>query len=120
MLTHIQELGCKAGLALNPATPPQLLRYLWAKLDFVLVMTVNPGFGGQKTIPATLTKVADVKTMAEMDDAKIFIEVDGGVKDSNIKEISSYGASVFVVGSAFFGADNKQVAIDALHKALEK
>ena len=115
-----QELGCKAGLALNPATPPQLLRYLWAKLDFVLVMTVNPGFGGQKTIPATLTKVADVKTMAEMDDAKIFIEVDGGVKDSNIKEISSYGASVFVVGSAFFGADNKQVAIDALHKALEK
>lgn len=120
MLTHIQELGCKAGLALNPATPPQLLRYLWAKLDFVLVMTVNPGFGGQKTIPATLTKVADVKTMAEMDDAKIFIEVDGGVKDSNIKEISSYGASVFVVGSAFFGAENKQVAIDALHKALEK
>ena len=100
MLTHIQEMGIKAGLALNPSTPPQMLRYLWDKLDFVLVMTVNPGFGGQSTIPATLTKVADIKAMAKAENKDILIEVDGGVKSTNIKEISSYGAEVFVVGSA--------------------
>ena len=88
MLTHIQEMGIKAGIALNPSTPPQMLRYLWDKLDFVLVMTVNPGFGGQSTIPATLTKVSDIKAMAKAENRDILIEVDGGVKSSNIKEIS--------------------------------
>lgn len=120
MLTHIKDMGIKAGLALNPATPPQMLRYLWEKLDFVLVMTVNPGFGGQKTIKATLTKVADVKKMAKDDGYDISIEVDGGVKDNNIASIASYGADTFVVGSAFFGATDKKQALTALHKALEK
>ncbi|MGN0894003.1 MAG: ribulose-phosphate 3-epimerase [Succinivibrio sp.] len=119
MLTYIKDKGIKAGVALNPATPPQLLRYLWDKLDFVLVMTVNPGFGGQKTLPATLIKVADVKKMAKDDGYDITVEVDGGVKDSNIKHIASFGADVFVVGSAFFGASDKKVALEALHKALE-
>ncbi len=119
MLTHIQEMGLKAGLALNPSTPPQMLRYLWEKLDFVLVMTVNPGFGGQKTIPATLTKVADIKAMAKEDGKDILVEVDGGVKASNIKEIASFGAEVFVVGSAFFGASDKKEALAQLHKALD-
>ncbi|MGN1281564.1 MAG: ribulose-phosphate 3-epimerase [Succinivibrio sp.] len=119
MLTYIQEKGIKAGVALNPATPPQMLRYLWEKLDFVLVMTVNPGFGGQKTLPATLTKVADVKKMAGEDGYDITIEVDGGVKDTNIKHIASYGADVFVVGSAFFGASDKKLALTSLHEALD-
>lgn len=118
MLTHIQEMGIKAGIALNPSTPPQMLRYLWDKLDFVLVMTVNPGFGGQSTIPATLTKVADIKAMAEAENRDILIEVDGGVKSSNIKEIASYGAEVFVVGSAFFGTTDKKEALSSLHSAL--
>ena len=118
MLTHIQEMGIKAGLALNPSTPPQMLRYLWDKLDFVLVMTVNPGFGGQSTIPATLTKVADIKAMAKAENKDILIEVDGGVKSTNIKEISSYGAEVFVVGSAFFGTPDKSAALSSLHSAL--
>ncbi len=119
MLTYIQEKGIKAGLALNPSTPPQQLRYLWDKLDFVLVMTVNPGFGGQSTIPATLTKVADIKAMAKAENKDILIEVDGGVKSSNIKEIASYGAEVFVVGSAFFGTSDKRAALAALHSALD-
>ena len=118
MLTHIQEMGIKAGLALNPSTPPQMLRYLWDKLDFVLVMTVNPGFGGQSTIPATLTKVADIKAMAKAENKDILIEVDGGVKSTNIKDIASYGAEVFVVGSAFFGTPDKSAALSSLHSAL--
>lgn len=118
MLTYIRSKNVKAGIALNPSTAPELLEYLFDDLDFVLVMTVNPGFGGQKTIPSTLNKVAKIN--AQILDAKkdIFIEVDGGVKDSNIKEIASYGAKVFVVGSAFFGADDKKVAIDNLNSAL--
>ncbi|MBQ4246362.1 MAG: ribulose-phosphate 3-epimerase [Succinivibrio sp.] len=118
MLSHIQEMGIKAGLALNPSTPPQMLRYLWDKLDFVLVMTVNPGFGGQKTIQATLRKVTDVKNMAKEENREILVEVDGGVKSSNISEIASYGAEVFVVGSALFGASDKKQAMDDLKKAL--
>lgn len=118
MLTHIQEMGIKAGLALNPSTPPQMIRYLWDKLDFVLVMTVNPGFGGQSTIPATLTKVADIKAMAKAENKDILIEVDGGVKSTNIKEIASYGAEVFVVGSAFFGTPDKSAALSSLRSAL--
>ncbi len=119
MLSHIQEMGIKAGVALNPATPPQLLRYIWDKLDFVLVMTVNPGFGGQSTIPATLTKVADIRDMEMRMDKHLLIEVDGGVKESNIKEISLQGANVFVVGSAFFGAKDKKSALESLNNALE-
>ena len=118
MLSHIQEMEIKAGLALNPSTPPQMLRYLWDKLDFVLVMTVNPGFGGQKTIQATLKKVTDVKNMAKEENREILVEVDGGVKSSNISEIASYGAEVFVVGSALFGASDKKQAMDDLKKAL--
>ncbi len=119
MLTFIKDNGAKAGLALNPATAPQMLDYLWDKLDFVLVMTVNPGFGGQKVLPSCLKKVADVKCMAFEANANVFIEVDGGVKDSNIQHIAECGATVFVVGSAFFGADNKAKALEYLNKALE-
>ena len=109
----------QSGLALNPATAPQFLDYLWDKLDFVLVMTVNPGFGGQKVLPACLKKVADIKCMAFAADAKIDIEVDGGVKATNIGNIAECGANVFVVGSAFFGADDKAISLKELHEGLK-
>jgi ribulose-phosphate 3-epimerase len=119
MLTFIQDHKVKAGLALNPATAPQLLDYLWDKLDFVLVMTVNPGFGGQKVLNSCLKKVTDVKCMAFEAGAEILIEVDGGVKAQNIGNIAECGANVFVVGSAFFGAENKAEALKGLHEGLK-
>lgn len=120
MLAHIRERGVKAGLALNPGTGIEPLRYLWHNLDFVLVMTVNPGYGGQSLLPSCLTKVTDVRRMAAKEcDHKILIEVDGGVKAKNIAEIAEAGARVFVVGSAFFGADDKAKALSELHGALE-
>ena len=118
MLSLIQSFGCKAGLALNPGTAPQSLRYLWDKLDFVLVMTVNPGFGGQKLISACLQKVADVKRMATEANVKPLIQVDGGVDAKTIKLCADAGANVFVVGSAFFGKEDRKAAADALHAAL--
>lgn len=118
MLTLIQSLGCKAGIALNPGTAPQCLRYLWDKLDFVLVMTVNPGFGGQKLIPACLQKVADVKRMATEANVKPLIEVDGGVDARTIKSCADAGANLFVVGSAFFGKADRKEAAAALRQAL--
>ncbi len=119
MLSHIRERGVKAGLALNPGTPIDMLHYLWHVLDFVLVMTVNPGYGGQKLLPSCLTKCADVRELAKKDlGHEIVIEVDGGVKSTNINEVASYGASMFVVGSAFFGVEDKGAALKALHEAL--
>lgn len=118
MLTYIRELGVKAGLALNPSTAPQLLRYLWDKLDFVLVMTVNPGFGGQKVLSSCLRKVQDVRRMAAEANVHPLIEVDGGVKVQNIQEIADKGANVFVVGSAFFGEKDKTAALKSLREAL--
>ena len=120
MLAHIQSRGLKAGLALNPSTPPQMLSYLWDRLDFVLVMTVNPGYGGQKLIPACVRKVEDVRRMAVKETArKILIEVDGGVSAANIREIADAGARIFVVGSAFFGQKDRREAMRGFQKALE-
>lgn len=119
-LSLIRELGCKAGLALNPGTPPQLLKYLWDRLDFVLVMTVNPGFGGQKLIPATLTKVADVQALARESNVIIDIEVDGGVAPSTIAACAKAGANIFVVGSALFGQKDYEVALAELNYALKE
>ena len=118
MLTRIQELGCKAGLALNPSTSPQFLRYLWKKLDFVLVMSVNPGFGGQSCLDSCVLKVRDVRRLAAEADVKAVIEVDGGGKADNIASIADAGATVFVVGSAFFGAEDKAKALYDLHLGL--
>ncbi len=120
MLAHIQSRGLKAGLALNPSTPPQMLSYLWDRLDFVLVMTVNPGYGGQKLIPSCVRKVEDVRRMAVRETArKILIEVDGGVSASNIREIADAGARVFVVGSAFFGQKDRRAAMKGFQEALD-
>ena len=119
-LALIRELGCKAGLALNPSTYPSLLKYLWDRLDFVLVMTVNPGFGGQSLIPATLQKITDVRRMATASNVKPLIEVDGGVSPATVKACAVAGANIFVVGSAFFGKDNYVEALKDLNQALEQ
>ncbi|MBQ9274712.1 MAG: ribulose-phosphate 3-epimerase [Succinivibrio sp.] len=118
MLSHIRDLGCKAGIVLNPGTAPEFLRYLWDKLDFVLVMTVNPGFGGQKALEPCLIKVAEIKQMAKAAGVTPLIEVDGGVKSENIAHMADCGAQVFVAGSAFFGAKDKRAALQALRAPL--
>lgn len=117
-LAYLQERGVKAGLALNPGTSPDALRYLWDRLDFVLVMTVNPGFGGQKLIPATIQKVKDVKQMITEANAKAIIEVDGGVAPSTIASCANAGAELFVVGSALFGQADFSKALADLNQAL--
>lgn len=119
-LAMIREFGCKAGVVLNPGTDPSFLRYLWDRLDFVLVMTVNPGFGGQKLIPATLQKVTDIKRMAQEAGREIQIEVDGGVAESTIKACANAGASIFVVGSALFDKDDYSEALSKLNAALQE
>lgn len=118
MLSHIRDLGVQAGLVLNPGTPPQMLRYLWDKLDFVLVMTVNPGFGGQKLIPAALQKVADIRRMAAEANVRPAIEVDGGVDAQTVGQCARAGANIFVVGSAFFGKADRPAALSALLAGL--
>lgn len=117
-LAYIKSKGVKAGLTLNPATSPNMLRYLWDVLDFVLVMSVNPGFGGQKLIPSALQKIVDIKRMATEANVKPIIEVDGGVDCNTVKACYDSGASVFVVGNAFFGQKDRKLALDNLHKAL--
>lgn len=103
-LQLIRELGCKAGLVFNPATPLDVLEYVIDKIDLILLMSVNPGFGGQSFIPSTLTKLKQVRKLIDDSAYDIRLEVDGGVKDSNIKEIKEAGADMFVAGSAIFGA----------------
>ena len=100
----IREHGCKAGLVLNPATPVDWLDYTLEKLDLVLIMSVNPGFGGQSFIPTVLPKIAEVRRRIDRLGRDIWLEVDGGVKGDNIAEIAAAGADTFVAGSAIFGS----------------
>ncbi len=110
-LSMIRELGCKAGLAFNPATPLELLDHVMDKLDMVLLMSVNPGFGGQKFIPITLTKLTAVRARIDAHVAAggqdIWLQVDGGVNADNIRSIQEAGADTFVAGSAVFGAPDE-------------
>ncbi|MDQ3160735.1 MAG: ribulose-phosphate 3-epimerase, partial [Pseudomonadota bacterium] len=99
----IKSLGCQAGLVLNPATPVEVLDYLLDQIDYVLLMSVNPGFGGQAFIASTLEKLRIVRTRIEASGRPIRLEVDGGVKPDNIGEIARAGADSFVAGSAIFG-----------------
>jgi len=103
-LALIRESGCKSGLVFNPATPLDHLKYVMDKVDMVLLMSVNPGFGGQKFIPATLNKLREARRMIDESGYKIRLEIDGGVKTDNIREIAAAGADTFVAGSAVFGA----------------
>lgn len=104
-LQLIKSHGCKAGLVLNPATPINVLDHVWDYLDMVLVMSVNPGFGGQKFIPSSLDKLRTLRKMIDNQDREIRLEIDGGVNISNIAEIAEAGADTFVAGSAIFNSD---------------
>jgi len=106
----IREQGCKAGLVLNPATPLSCLDYTLDKLDLVLLMSVNPGFGGQQFIRAVLPKIAEARKRIDRLGRDIWLEVDGGVKADNIAEIAKAGADTFVAGSAIFGARDRDYA----------
>src|SRR5690606_10350425 len=110
----IKSLGCKAGLVLNPATPIESLEWLLEVLDLVLVMSVNPGFGGQAMIPATLAKVRRIRAMIDKANLDIRLEIDGGIKRDNIGEAALAGADTFVAGTAIFGSDDYAAAIAGL------
>ena len=109
-LQMIRELGCKAGLVFNPATPLDLLKHVMDKVDMILLMSVNPGFGGQSFIPETLNKCREARKLIDESGYDIRLEVDGGVKVNNIREIAAAGADTFVAGSAIFGAKNESDA----------
>lgn len=104
----IKEKGVLAGVALNPATPIEMIRYILPKVDMVLIMTVNPGFGGQKLIPYTLDKVRKLKALLDREKIKADIEVDGGINLSNVSAAMDAGANVIVAGSAVFGGDIRE------------
>ena len=119
-LQLIKDHGCKAGLVLNPATPLHCLDFVMDKLDVILLMSVNPGFGGQSFIPTTLDKLRLVKEKINQSGRDIRLEVDGGVKVSNIAEIAAAGADMFVAGSAIFSQADYKVAIDEMRVELAK
>ena len=120
----IKEYGCQAGLVLNPATPVNILENVLDKLDMVLLMSVNPGFGGQSFIPNTLVKIRKVREMLDEYERQsgrhIALEVDGGVKTDNIAEIAAAGADTFVAGSAIFGKPDYKAVIDEMRQQLAK
>ena len=115
----IREHGCRPGLALNPATPLDWLDYTLEKLDLVLVMSVNPGFGGQQFIPGALRKLEQVRRRIEASGRAVRLEVDGGVKIENIQSCARAGADTFVAGSAVYGADDVAAEIAALRELAE-
>lgn len=120
-ITAIKEAGMKAGVALNPATPVSAIDYVLDDVDMVLVMSVDPGFGGQSFIPATLRKIAEVRKMIEERKLNVLIEVDGGVNLKNVDEVVKAGADVIVAGSAVFGGDiyeNSRAFIEKLNREV--
>jgi ribulose-phosphate 3-epimerase len=117
-LQLIRDHGCKAGLVFNPATPLHCLEYLMDKLDVILLMSVNPGFGGQKFIPSTLRKLTQVRKLIDESGHKIRLEVDGGVGVQNIRKIAEAGADMFVAGSAIFNSDDYAETIKAMRSEL--
>jgi ribulose-phosphate 3-epimerase len=118
-LQLIRDSGCRAGLVFNPATPLVWLDHVIDRLDMILLMSVNPGFGGQKFIPATLPKLREARRVIAASGRDIRLEIDGGVKADNIAEIAAAGADTFVAGSAIFGSGDYAATIRAMRKALE-
>ncbi len=116
----IREHGCKSGLVFNPATPLDFLDHVMDKVDLILIMSVNPGFGGQKFISSALDKIAAVRRRIEAAGREIWLEVDGGVKTDNIGAAAKSGADTFVAGSAIFGAADYQATISAMRAELAK
>ncbi|EIC85823.1 ribulose-phosphate 3-epimerase [Serratia sp. M24T3] len=119
-LQLIKEHGCKAGLVFTPATPLSYLDYVMDKLDVILLMSVNPGFGGQSFIPGTLDKLRQVRQRIDASGYDIRLEIDGGVKVDNIAEIAAAGADMFVAGSAIFGQPDYRAVIDKMRSELAK
>ena len=114
----IRENGCKPGLVFNPATPLSYLDYTLEKLDLVLIMSVNPGFGGQKFIPTALRKLREARERIDASGRNVRLEIDGGVKIDNIGEIARAGADMFVAGSAIFGSKDYAATIKAMRKEI--
>ncbi len=117
-LQLIQSLGCKAGLVFNPASSLDAAKYVMDKLDMILLMSVNPGFGGQKFIPATLGKLTEARKLIDDSGRDIRLEIDGGVTKDNIREIAQAGADSFVAGSAIFNAGDYAEVIKAMRSEL--
>jgi ribulose-phosphate 3-epimerase len=116
----IREHGCRPGLVFNPATPVNWLDHVLDKLDMVLLMSVNPGFGGQSFIPSALPKIAKVREMIDRSGREIRLEVDGGIKVDNIGAVAAAGADTFVAGSAIFGAKDYRATIAAMREEIRK
>lgn len=116
----IRGQGCKAGLVFNPATPLDWLSHVIDKVDMILLMSVNPGFGGQKFIPSSLTKLRQARQIIESSGLDIRLEIDGGVKVDNIGEIAAAGADTFVAGSAIFGSDDYAQTISSMKSEISK
>lgn len=117
-LQLIKDHGCQAGLVFNPATPLSYLDYVLDKVDVILLMSVNPGFGGQKFIPATLDKLAAARTLIDRSGLPIRLEIDGGVTTANIAEIAAAGADMFVAGSAIFNSPDYAATISEMRQQL--
>lgn len=119
-LQLIRDCGCKSGLVFNPATSLDYLTYVMDKVDMVLLMSVNPGFGGQKFIPATLNKLREARKLIQASGRDIRLEIDGGVKTDNIREIAEAGADTFVAGSAIFNTPDYKATVAAMRAELAK
>ena len=119
-LQMVRDLGCKSGLVFNPATPLSYLDYVMDKVDIILLMSVNPGFGGQSFIPATLDKLREARKRIDDSGYDIRLEIDGGVKVDNIREIKAAGADMFVAGSAIFSQPDYKAVIDEMRAELAK
>lgn len=113
-----RSLGCKTGLVLNPAVGLEVTKHVLDKIDVLLLMSVNPGYGGQKFIPETLNKLREARALIDASGLPIRLEIDGGVTVNNIAEIAAAGADTFVAGSAIFGANSRDEALAAMRKAL--
>ena len=119
-LQLIRAGGCKSGLVFNPATPLDCLKYVMDKVDMILLMSVNPGFGGQKFIPGTLDKLRETRALIDASGYNIRLEIDGGVNVQNIGEIAAAGADTFVAGSAIFSQPDYKTVLDAMRAELAK
>jgi ribulose-phosphate 3-epimerase len=117
-IQHIRDLGCKPGLVFNPATPLNWLDYVIDKIDIILLMSVNPGFGGQKFIPETMAKLVEARKRIDASGRDIKLEIDGGVKIENAAEIARAGADTFVAGSAIFGSKDYAATIKAMREQI--
>ncbi len=119
-LQLVRDNGCKSGLVFNPGTPLDYLKHVMDKVDMVLLMSVNPGFGGQSFIPEALVKLREARKIIDASGHDVRLEIDGGVKIDNIGEIAAAGADTFVAGSAIFGTDDYKATIDAMRSEIAK